>query len=338
MKRVQKRKEVTGPRELWQSYSDMMAALLLMFVMMLLGITLLFRHSTKELEEKNEAYEAMSEDLNERMSEYDVMEDELSQRETELAQKEAELAQKESEYDVLEKELEQKTLDYIAQSSELKKKTEAYDAQSAELEEKKTLLEQAQAAFDAQSAELTEKTTALDSILGVRRSLVETLRKEFYDTNLMVDPLTGAISFDSNLLFGYNSSVLTDEGKAFLEGFFPRYVEVLLGESFRDYVAEIIIEGHTDTAGSYMYNLQLSQSRALAVASYFLSDSETIFTEEQRTQLRQIVTANGRSWSSPVLKPDGSVDMDGSRRVEILFRLKDQEMIEQMVEALSGEE
>ena len=330
MKRAQKRKEVTGVRELWQSYSDMMAALLLMFIMMLLGITLLFRHSTKELEEKNEAYEAMSEDLSERMSEYDVMEDELSQRESELAQKE-------SEYDVLEKELEKKTLDYIAQNNELKEKTEAYDAQSAELAEKKSLLEQAQAAFDAQSAELTEKTTALDAILGVRRSLVETLRKEFHDTNLMVDPLTGAISFDSNLLFGYNSSVLTDEGKAFLEGFFPRYVEVLLGESFHDYVAEIIIEGHTDTVGSYMYNLQLSQNRALAVASYFLSDSETIFTEEQRTQLRQIVTANGRSWSSPVFKPDGSVDMDGSRRVEILFRLKDQEMIEQMVEALRGE-
>ncbi len=316
MKRAQKRRGIAGVKEIWQSYSDMMAALLLMFIMMLLGITLLFRHSTQELEDKNKAYEAMSEDLNERMSEYDVMENELSQREAELAEKESELAQKESEYNVLEKELEQKTIDYIAQSNELKKKTEAYDAQSAEL---------------------TEKTNALDAILGVRRSIVDTLRNEFHDTDLMVNPLTGAISFDSNLLFAYNSSTLTGEGKDFLEDFFPRYVEILLGVSFKEYVAEIIVEGHTDTAGSYMYNLQLSQSRALAVASYFLSDSETIFTEEQRTQLRKIVTANGRSWSSPVLKPDGSVDMDSSRRVEIQFRLKDQEMIEQMMQALDEE-
>ena len=36
------------------------------------------------------------------------------------------------------------------------------------------------------------------------------------------------------------------------------------------YLAEIIIDGYTDTDGDYSYNLQLSQQRSLAVAQYLL--------------------------------------------------------------------
>ena len=46
----------------------------------------------------------------------------------------------------------------------------------------------------------------------------------------------------------------------------------LLSEEYRDYVGEIIVEGHTDTTGQYLNNLALSQQRALAVATYCLSD------------------------------------------------------------------
>ena len=50
--------------------------------------------------------------------------------------------------------------------------------------------------------------------------------------------------------------------------------------------------------------------------------------------LRSVLTANGKSYSNPIYKEDGAVDLDASRRVEILFRLQDEEMIDEMMDIL----
>ena len=51
--------------------------------------------------------------------------------------------------------------------------------------------------------------------------------------------------------------------------------------------------------------------------------------------MQQLLTAKGRSFSDPVYRADGTVDMSASRRVEFKFRLKDSEMIEEMNRILS---
>lgn len=205
-----------------------------------------------------------------------------------------------------------------------------------------TLLE-TKSSYEAKQAELAEKEriietqqSQIDTIVGVRRDLVEALSSEFSGNALSVkvDAQSGTITFDSTLLFGFDDDQLQEQGKVFLDQFLPKYFSVLLGESFSPYVAEIIIEGHTDTDGSYMYNLQLSQNRAFSVASYCLENSNNVLTEDQLEKLRVLLTANGRSWSSPIYNDDGSVDMDGSRRVELKFRLKDEEMMGQIASIL----
>lgn len=40
--------------------------------------------------------------------------------------------------------------------------------------------------------------------------------------------------------------------------------------------------------------------------------------------------------SNPILDADGNVDMDASRRVEVKFRLKDDEMIDELNKIMSG--
>lgn len=50
--------------------------------------------------------------------------------------------------------------------------------------------------------------------------------------------------------------------------------------------------------------------------------------------LRTVLTANGKSCSNPVYNKDGSVDMAAPRRVEIKFRLQDEEMIDEMMDIL----
>ena len=46
------------------------------------------------------------------------------------------------------------------------------------------------------------------------------------------------------------------------------------------------------------------------------------------------MTVNGRSFSEPVYRADGTVDMNASRRVVIKFRMNDEEMVNQMLELL----
>jgi chemotaxis protein MotB len=216
----------------------------------------------------------------------------------------------------------------LALSGTLLKAQQNFEEKQAELQEKEAIIAQ-------EEATILEQQKQIDEIVGVRLELIETLRDAFENTDLSVkiDSQTGAITFNSNLLFEVDESTLRQEGMEFLDEFLPRYFAILLGDEFSPYVSEIIIEGHTDTNGSYMYNLQLSQNRALAVASYCLDDKQNVLSEEQREELRVLMTANGRSWSAPIYGEDGSIDMNASRRVEIKFRLKDDEMMAQIAEA-----
>lgn len=206
------------------------------------------------------------------------------------------------------------------------------DLQQEELEEQKGIVEEQQKVMDDQQEQL-------DELIGVRSELIKALKDEFDDTNLSVkvDEKTGAITFDSSVLFDFNKYNVKDTGKEFLDEFVPRYFNVLMDEKFKGYVTEIIIEGHTDTEGGYLSNLELSQKRALSVATYCLDENENVLPMDEVEILRGIVTANGRSFSNPIYNEDGTVNMDASRRVEFKFRLEDQEMIDRMKDILSDD-
>ena len=194
-------------------------------------------------------------------------------------------------------------------------------------------LEELQKVMDSQQEKL-------DRIIGVRSELIEELKAEFDDSSLQisVDEQTGAITMDSSILFEYNDDELKESGAAFLAEFLPRYASILLSPEYSEYVSEIIIEGHTDTTGNYLFNLDLSQKRAYSVAAYCMSEENAILQPDQREALRSVISTSGKSFSDPIYKADGSVDMEASRRVEILFRLKDEEMIREMIDILNAEQ
>ena len=120
------------------------------------------------------------------------------------------------------------------------------------------------------------------------------------------------------------------------------YLDVLLQEQYRAYIAEIIIEGHTDTDGGYQSNMQLSYNRANSVAKFCLNEKNGL-SETEIEQLQTLLTVNGRSYSDPIYKKDAAgnptqeIDMASSRRVEIKFRLKEDEMIEKIAGILAQE-
>lgn len=205
-----------------------------------------------------------------------------------------------------------------------------YEDRTKELEVQQELIEEQQQIMNQQQEQL-------DRIIGVKSNLIEDLKKAFEGTDLKVsvDPQTGAITFDSSILFDVNMYNLKASGEEFLEAFLPRYLNVLLQDEYKTYISEIIIEGHTDTNGTYMHNLELSQERALSVATFCLRDDTSVLSADEKESLRSIVTANGKSFSNPIYNADGSVNLEASRRVEFKFRLRDEDMVNEMIKILA---
>ena len=354
----------------WLSYSDMMAALLLTFVL-IIAFTMLqskkqYEEKEKELQAQQELVNGQESELERQQSVVEAQQNTLMEQESELtaqkeqlntlmeqnAEKERELIEQETELEEQQALTSQQQKKLEEQESELQNQQEKLGEQESELlnqqkqldelvkqnESKESELQEQQSIVDSQQKVMEAQQKKLDTLVGVRSELIEALKKEFDDTDLgvRIDPQTGAIAFDSSILFDFNDDQLKPQGTEFLTEFCPRYMSILLSEEFREYISEIIIEGHTDTSGGYLLNLGLSQRRALSVATFCLEDNNNVLgidTEE----LRKIITANGRSYSDPVLDENGNVNMDASRRVEFKFRLKDEDMITEMISILSGE-
>ncbi|MBF0707708.1 MULTISPECIES: OmpA family protein [Bacillaceae] len=177
---------------------------------------------------------------------------------------------------------------------------------------------------------LEAKEKQIEEVVSVKTEIIEALTDAFEESNLEIeiDQQTGAIRFPGSILYESNSADLSPKGEKFLRDFVPKYFGILLQDQFKDDISSIIIEGHTDKKGDYMYNMQLSQSRALSVLEYVYSDEMGDF--KQRELAQSIVTGNGRSFSQPLNDSKGKYDPDRSRRVEFLFRLKDDEAIKEI--------
>ncbi len=175
-------------------------------------------------------------------------------------------------------------------------------------------------------------------MIGIRTELIEALKKEFDGTDLSVkvDEKTGSIALDSSILFDSGQFALKASGEELLQKFLPKYIGVLTDKQFNDYISEIIIEGHTDTQGDYLYNLGCpKKGPCLSQLSAWMKTKKVLSTAKI-TKLRKIVTANGKSFSNPILDKDGKEDQNASRRVEFLFRLKDDEMINDISDILNN--
>ncbi|WP_096200427.1 OmpA family protein [Bacillus sp. FJAT-45350] len=186
------------------------------------------------------------------------------------------------------------------------------------------------------SFQIEEMKRTIDQIMGVRVHLITELNEEFSDSTLSIeiDEQTGAMIFNTDILFEFDSDVLKPEAFQFLDEFVPAYLDVLLESGYEDYISEIIIEGHADSIGSYLYNLELSQQRAFSVAEYILSDQFPYKNIQEH--LKEKLTVNGRSYTDGRTDEDGNYSNQASRRVEFKFRLKDEEILEKTRELLGG--
>jgi outer membrane protein OmpA-like peptidoglycan-associated protein len=159
-----------------------------------------------------------------------------------------------------------------------------------------------------------------ESQQDITEKIVKMLMNQFqneYHLPVQIHPDTGTITVSEGILFDYNSAELTPNGQAFLQNFIPKYSDVLFRDpNVRDKIAAVIVEGHTDSVGSYRFNMKLSLRRALSVIEYIFSSKD--FPDFQyQTQLQENLNASGRSKAE--LKNTPTL----SRRVEFKFRVVD---------------
>ncbi len=158
------------------------------------------------------------------------------------------------------------------------------------------------------------KKEKVQNLSLIRENLSKELQAKL-DSNITIDQKTGSISLPSEVLFDKDSYTLKNEAKASLRKILSEYFNAIINDpKILSNIENIIIEGHTDSDGSYIYNLDLSQKRAYEVMNF-------IYTFYKDIRLQKLLMASGRSFSDPVFV-NGVEDKDKRRRIEIKFSIK----------------
>lgn len=357
----------------WLSFSDLMSALVLVIILVLFYILYQYFLMYDDYEERRDQMVVLQASLEQSEEDIAAQQAALTAAQTELDEKTAALVSAQDELTTAQDELTtaqedlavqqmllqaaqaaaEKTQEELdAQETQLQATLAQLDEQQAQLESQQSQLEAQQSQMAAQQSQmaaqqsqiaaqqsqLEQQQRQIEDLVGVRTQIIADLSSALREANISatVDPTSGAIALASDVLFATGESELTDEGRSRIDAFLPVYLDVLFSDEYRGYVSEIIIEGHTDSVGSYISNLLLSQQRAYNVASYVLADGYPHISEATRAHLRDVTTANGRSESDLIYNADGTENQSASRRVVFKFRLTDEQMVAQLQSILEG--
>ena len=208
--------------------------------------------------------------------------------------------------------------------------------ESIQLKDEKLLhllnaLDEKETKYDGLIEKLQSQKAKIKSLTGIKLKVVAALKEELGD-KVAIDKNSGSLRVSSNILFDSGSAKLKEGAKVELKKVFEEYIGALVtNPKIKPHLDKIIIEGHTDSDGGYLYNLDLSQKRAFAVMNYLLSLD---FAKEHHIQ--PLMIASGRAYLDAI-NVDGAEDKDASRRIEIKFRLKNEDAMHEIEKVLDAE-
>ncbi|HEB5687707.1 OmpA family protein [Campylobacter jejuni] len=291
----------------WIAYADLMAGLLFVFILLIGAIVVKYVLTQSDLKE-------IKDNLNKQEARLEESKEELRNKEAIVFKLSSDLNNASSALNLANSqkaELEANITNYKQLSKDLNSTLDNKDKQIlillSQLEKKDEELKNLQEDFQ----KAKEKVQNLGFI---RENLSKELQSKL-DNNITIDEKTGSISLPAEVLFDKDSYVLKNEAKASLRKILSEYFDAILEDpKIFSNIENIIIEGHTDSDGSYIYNLDLSQKRAYEVMNF-------IYTFYKSDKLQKLLMASGRSFSDPVFV-NGVEDKDKSRRIEIKFSIK----------------
>ncbi len=204
-------------------------------------------------------------------------------------------------------------------SNRVSKKDEKLKLSDEKLLKLLQALDNKETKYDELLTKLQAQKAKIKSLTGIKLKVISELKASL-GSKINIDKKSGSLRLASNILFDKGSAVLKDGAKSQLKANFIDYVSTLINnKNIAEHLDKIIIEGHTDSDGSYLYNLKLSQQRAFAVMNYLLT-----LDYIKKNNIKDKLVASGRSYLD-VIKSNGIEDKDASRRIEVKFRLKNQD-------------
>ena len=216
-------------------------------------------------------------------------------------------------------------------SNDLTDKNDTLKLKDEKLIDLLSILEEKETNYDKLITKLQAQKAKIKSLTGIKIKVVAEL-KESLGENVEIDEKSGSLRLSSNILFSKGSAKLKDSSKKELKKVFINYIGALISnKTIRDQLYRIIIEGHTDSDGAYLFNLNLSQKRAYAVMNYLLTLEFT-----KNNNIKPLLVASGRSYLD-IIKIDDKENKDASRRIEIKITLKNDDAMNEIERILDYE-
>uniref|UniRef100_UPI004048163D OmpA family protein n=1 Tax=Aliarcobacter sp. TaxID=2321116 RepID=UPI004048163D len=351
--------EQKNEENFWISYADLMAGLLFVFILVLGAIVIKYLYTQNNLEKEKQALNLSQEEISDKNKTLDKINENLKKVQEEKAQLFYELAKSRNIYeetkaqlDDTKNALDEKAKNITLNIEEIEKLKALLLEYELKIDEEKNTNSQLSNEIlsrqnvislkDEELALLADKLLVqtqihqkmveefditklkIKNLTGIKLNVIAKL-KEKLGKAIDIDEKSGAIKFSSNILFDQNEYKLKESSKKELSTILKKYLHALLvDDEIRKYIHSVTIEGHTNSDGSYLNNLQLSQQRALSVME-FLYDSNII----DKDLLKTYVNSSGKSSSDLILK-NGVEDKDNSRRIEIKFIIKNEEAIKEI--------
>ncbi len=316
----------------WISYADLMAGLLFVFILLIGAIV------TKSIILKNHLLSSEN-TLEKKKSVLQLKNDEIQDLKAMLFQKNTQLSSFSDKIVVLQSiindvnasllEKERNLSDYqgkvLVLSNELNEKKHSVQLKDEELLKLLNTLGEKETRYDRLVAQMQDTKEKIKNLTGIRIKVISELKK-ILGKKIKIDPKNGSLRFSSNILFDKGKAVLKESSKKQLKKVFIEYVGALVGnKDIKDHIDKIIIEGHTDSDGGFLYNLELSQKRAYEVMNYLLT-----LDFVKKNNIKPLMIASGRSYLDPIYDKNGKENKDASRRIEIKFSLKNQNAMKEI--------
>lgn len=336
----------------WISYADLMAGLLFVFILLIGAIVIKYVYMQANFASQNKSLEIKKRELEKKEKTVSAVSNRLLTTQEALKAVKILLADEKEASSKANALLEKSNQDInnlkllvVQKDEELKREQNLSKELNSQLIENINLVQITKNELAQITQKLVESASAhqklvedlnitkarIKNLTGIRIQAIQSLKRKLGNA-IEVDPNSGAIRLPSGVLFDVDSYKIKDGAKKSLRLTLIKYINTLLKDKkLRKYIDNIVIEGYTDSSGSYMYNLELSQKRALAVLDFLYSQKGV-----NKKLLQKYVSASGRSYSN-LIRKNGAEDKEASRRIEVKFSISNKKAIQEIEDFLKSE-